>query len=101
MAKTKDAAGPAASADGKHRELVLVAVSGDVDAGEETLVPRETPLVVGRTSKGLQLHDPLVSIQHARISYDIRRGYVVEDLKSATGTWVDEECVKGESRPIG
>lgn len=43
----------------------------------------------------------MVSIQHARISHNPRRGYVIEDLDSITGTWVDEECIKGESRPIG
>ena len=41
-----------------------------------------------------------MSIHHARISYSIHRGYVIEDLGSATGTWIDEECIKGEDRPI-
>ena len=42
-----------------------------------------------------------MSIQHAMIHFDLARGYVIEDLGSATGTFVDEECIKGESRPIG
>jgi hypothetical protein len=83
------------------RALVLVAVAGDVTAGEEFDLPPFDPLPIGRSAKGIQLTDPLVSIQHAVISHDAKRGYVVEDLKSATGTWVDEECVRGESRPIG
>lgn len=87
------------TADGK--ELVLCAMSGDIDAGTIVPLPIDEPLQIGRSSKGLKLLDTLVSIQHARIEYDPKRGYVVFDLGSATGTWVDEECLKNESRPIG
>jgi hypothetical protein len=84
------------------RPLVLCAVSGDdVTAGEEFPIPHTEPLPVGRAAKGIQLTDPLVSIHHAEVFYDPKRGYVVQDLKSATGTWVDEESVRGDSRPIG
>jgi hypothetical protein len=83
------------------RPLVLVAVSGDLPAGEEVPIPLTEPLAIGRAAGGLQLTDPLVSIHHARVFYDEKRGYVVEDLRSATGTWVDEEQVRGESRPLG
>ncbi len=83
-------------------ELTLVALSGDdLKPGTEVELPHHEPLPVGRAAKGLQLTDALVSIQHARIYYDQRRGCVVEDLGSATGTWVDEECVRKDSRPIG
>ncbi|MEO0600948.1 MAG: FHA domain-containing protein [Myxococcota bacterium] len=84
-----------------QREIVLVAVEGEIDPGMEYAVPADRPLAIGRSARGLQIPDPLVSIHHARISYHIRRGYVIEDLESATGTWVDEECIKGGSRPIG
>src|SRR5690349_9276962 len=80
--------------------LSLVAVSGDVDVGAEWVFSVDEPLVVGRGSKGVQLPDMLVSLQHARISFDKKRGWIVEDLGSATGTWVDEECIKGTSRAI-
>ena len=72
--------------ESKQKELVLVAVSGDLDPGDETEIPLDKPLLIGRSSKGLQLTDPLVSIQHAEIRNEPRRGWVVEDLKSATGT---------------
>lgn len=96
MATARPAPAPAA-----QKELVLVAIAGDIGVGSETPIPQDQPLLVGRSARGLQLPDPLVSIQHAMIQYDPRRGLVVEDLGSATGTWVDEECVKKDSRPIG
>jgi len=83
------------------KPILLIAIQGDVDPGDEFLVPTDKPLPIGRSSRGLRLLDPLVSIQHARIQVDPRRGYVIEDLGSATGTWVDEECITGDSRPIG
>lgn len=83
------------------RALALVVVSGDLPVGEEFEIPALEPLPIGRAAKGVQLTDPLVSIQHASVYHDARLGHVVEDLKSATGTWVDEECVRGETRPIG
>ncbi len=90
------------SAKNKQLEIVLVAVAGaDVEPGAEHAVPTDEPLPIGRASRGLTLPDPLVSIQHAKITFDARRGYVIEDLGSATGTWVDEECIKSDSRPIG
>jgi len=89
------------SAGPSQREIVLVAIEGDLDPGEEFSVPLDRPLNIGRSGRGLKVHDPLVSINHARISYNIRRGYVVEDLDSATGTWVDGQCIKGASLPIG
>lgn len=82
-------------------DLVLVAIEGDVEPGTRYEIPNDGVLAIGRSSKGLQLLDPLVSIQHAEISYSSRRGYVVEDLDSATGTWVDEEFIRQGSRPIG
>ena len=85
----------------KFTDIVLVAKSGDVDPGTEYRVTPNEPVPIGRSARGLTLLDPLVSIQHARISFDLARGYIIQDLNSATGTWVDEECIKGESRLIG
>jgi hypothetical protein len=80
--------------------LSLVAVTGDLEPGAEWVLSVDEPLVIGRTAKGIQLPDMLVSLQHARISFDKKRGWIIEDLNSATGTWVDEECLKGGSRPL-
>lgn len=82
-------------------DLQLVAVDGSIEPGTTITLDPESVVGIGRSAKGLRLPDPLVSIQHARIEYERGRGYVVVDLDSATGTWVDEECIKGESRPIG
>lgn len=82
-------------------DLKLVAIEGDVEPGMTIPLDPERQLQVGRSSKGLQLTDPLVSIRHATIEFDARRGYVVTDLDSATGTWVDEELIQNASRPIG
>jgi hypothetical protein len=81
--------------------LRLVALEGDVEPGMVIPLDPDRVLNIGRASKGLQLPDPLVSIKHAKISLDERRGYVVTDLDSATGTWVDEELIQNASRPIG
>ena len=82
-------------------DLVLVAIEGDIEPGTRHEIPNDGVLAIGRSSRGLQLLDPLVSIQHAEISFSSRRGYVIEDLDSATGTWVDEEFIRKASRPIG
>ena len=86
---------------GLSTDLQLLAIDGDIDPGTTFNLYPEEPLAIGRSSRGLQLHDPLVSIQHARIEWQHGRGYVVTDLDSATGTWVDEECIQNASRPIG
>lgn len=85
----------------KLKDIVLIAMEGDVDPGAEYLITPDEPVPIGRSAKGITLLDPMVSIQHAVVNFDLARGYVIQDLNSATGTWVDEECIKGESRPIG
>lgn len=80
--------------------LSLVAVSGDLEAGSEWILDPNEPLQIGRGAKGVQIPDTLVSLQHARISFDKKKGWIIEDLGSATGTWIDEECVKAASRPL-
>jgi len=82
-------------------DLQLVAIEGEVDPGTTVDLHPDQSLGIGRSSRGLRLPDPLVSIHHARIDYELKRGYVVTDLDSATGTWVDEECIENASRPIG
>jgi len=94
MAQPAPAPPPAAN------PLSLVAVSGDIEAGTEWIVTADEPLLIGRSAKGVQIPDTLVSLQHARISFDKKRGWLIEDLGSATGTWVDEECVKAAARPV-
>lgn len=56
-------------------------------------------LVIGRTSRGVNLPDPTVSLRHAQIS-QAREGYAVVDLESATGTRVNDDPVP-PNRPIG
>ena len=41
----------------------------------------------------LQLHDPLVSLRHAKIT-NTPSGCVLKDLDSANGTWVNQRRVK-------
>src|SRR5262245_55159463 len=91
---------PAAANPSPPFPLSIVAVSGDVEAGTEWLVDPQEPLLIGRSSKGVQVPDTLVSMQHARISFDKKKGWMIEDLGSATGTWVDEECIKATTRPL-
>ena len=80
---------------------MLVAVEGDLDPGTEFRITPHERVPIGRSQKGVTLLDPMVSIQHAEVYFDLAAGYVIRDLDSATGTWVDEVCLKGESRPIG
>ena len=84
-----------------NADLQLLAIDGDIDPGTKIDLHPGEPIGIGRSSRGLRLPDPLVSIHHARIEWDAKRGYVVTDLDSATGTWVDEECIQNASRPIG
>ncbi len=82
-------------------DLALVAIAGDIDEGRVFALDPDNVLVIGRTSKGLRLLDPMVSVRHSEIRFDLARGYVIRDLDSVTGTWVDDECLKGTERPIG
>lgn len=82
------------------RDLVLVALSGDVDPGTLVPVPRVGVLEIGRAARGVTLLDPLVSMRHAAITFEAERGYVIEDLDSVHGTWVDMECIRARSVPI-
>jgi len=69
------------------RELVVV--DGPA-AGQSTPVSTR-PLTVGRASVcDLALEDDFISSRHLRISVQ-DNGYVVEDLGSTNGTWVEGE----------
>lgn len=68
--------------------LDLVVLNGPLEGEVVQLRPNEA-LLVGRSSKGLQLIDPLVSLNHCEITWQGDR-YWVEDLKSATGTFVND-----------
>ena len=55
--------------------------------------PRDAPIPIGRTaSAGVQVEHPLVSREHARLVFD--GGWVVEDLGSRNGMWVDGRRVE-------
>lgn len=68
--------------------LDLVVLNGP-DEGEVVPLKTNQPLSLGRSAKGLQLIDPLVSLNHAEITWEGDR-YWIEDLGSATGTYVND-----------
>lgn len=68
--------------------LDLVVLTGPLEGQVVQLRPHE-PLLLGRSSKGLQLIDPLVSLNHSEITWEGDR-YWIEDLGSATGTYVND-----------
>ena len=76
-----------AQASGAHGAVLVVVLHGVV---QEFVVPSfGTPLVVGRSPAcGIHIDDPSVSRQHARI-IPVEDGYLVQDLKSKNGTWVN------------
>ncbi len=77
---------------GVNRTPSLVFVNG-AHAGESVpLLP--TTLSIGREhDNNVELKDPDVARYHARILYE-RGNYVVEDLDSTTGTWVNGQRTK-------
>jgi hypothetical protein len=85
---------PAAAPSGKTatRTPSLVFVNGP-HAGESVpLLP--TTLTIGREhDNNIELKDPDVARYHARIVHE-RGHYVVEDLDSTTGTWVNGQRTK-------
>jgi transcriptional regulator with PAS, ATPase and Fis domain len=89
---TDDATRPTASA----RPGVVVVFSGTTPVFVPHAVGRE-PLLVGRAGLLSALPDDRLSRQHARIGRSAN-GWVVEDLDSRNGTFVDGERVSGEAR---
>jgi hypothetical protein len=76
----------------------LVIVDGPYQGARVTLKPTEK-LRIGRGGKGLQIHDHLVSMQHAEVGL-IGDRYWIEDLQSVTGTFVNDERIT-EPTPLG
>jgi hypothetical protein len=74
----------------------LVVLNGPREADVVPLSPSE-PLRLGRSLKGFQLVDPLVSLNHAEIAWEGDR-YWIEDLGSATGTFVND--VRLTDKPV-
>lgn len=68
--------------------LDLVVLNGPLE-GEVVQLKPNAPLLLGRSAKGMQLIDPLVSLNHAEITWQGDR-YWIEDLESATGTFVND-----------
>ncbi len=68
--------------------LDLVVLNGPLEGTKVQLRPN-APLVLGRSHKGLQLVDPLVSLSHAEITWEGDR-YWLQDKASATGTFVND-----------
>ena len=79
-------------------DLDLIAISGPIE-GARVALSLEAPLVIGRTSSGFQIPDPLVSIYHAQVGWE-DGSYWVTDLDSATGTFVDGHQLKNETAQL-
>ncbi|MEQ1569129.1 MAG: FHA domain-containing protein [Myxococcota bacterium] len=80
-------------------ELFLRSVKGESEPSEFKL-DLNRMVSIGRTGN-VKIHDPLVSIHHAKVYYDAEeRSYIVEDLSSANGTMVNGETIRGEARMI-
>lgn len=76
--------------------LDLVILNGPREGEAVPLSPGE-PTRVGRGIRGLQLTDPLVSLQHAQIAWE-GDCYWIEDKGSATGTFVND--VRLTDKPV-
>ncbi len=76
----------------------LVCVEGPL-VGERIQLNPATSLLIGRSKRGVHLPDPLVSIEHAEISWTTDRYFIV-DLGSLSGTFLDERRLSREPTPI-
>lgn len=77
----------------------LLGVEGPGEGIRTQLDPDE-PLQIGRGLRGLEVPDPLVSLQHARIEWT-GKGYQITDLNSAKGTILEGERLKSnEPAPL-
>ncbi|MFT4625459.1 MAG: hypothetical protein ACI8PZ_004127 [Myxococcota bacterium] len=79
-------------------DLDLIAISGSIE-GARAALTTDAPLVIGRTSSGFQIPDPLVSIYHAQIGWE-DNSYWITDLDSATGTFVDGHQLMNETAQL-
>ena len=73
----------------------LVCIVG-ADQGHAFGIGKE-PLLIGRGATDVNLHTSDVSRKHARVSKD-EDGYVIEDLGSANGTFVNNTAIEGRTR---
>jgi len=76
----------------------LVATTGPLEDSRIELRP-DRPLLIGRSFRGLHLPDPLVSIEHAEIAW-VTDYYWISDLGSLTGTFIDDERLGREAKPL-
>jgi len=77
----------------------LIATSGPL-AGERFALDDSQELVIGRTQRGINIPDPLVSVNHAKLVYASKQ-WTISDLDSATGTQVNGEPLEpGTPVPI-
>lgn len=67
--------------------------------GERVALRPDQPLKIGRSARGLQLVDPLVSMQHCVINWEGDR-YWLEDAASQTGTYHNGERLADKPVPI-
>jgi pSer/pThr/pTyr-binding forkhead associated (FHA) protein len=70
----------------------------------DTRWPHPCHLVIGRPDSpaDVGLDDPSISVLHAQLSYLAGGLVTVQDLNSATGTWLNggAKLARGERRPI-
>jgi hypothetical protein len=78
--------------------LELVSIEGPL-VGMKFPLPTSGSLVVGRTNKGLNLPDPLVSLEHCTIEWTTDRHYIV-DHGTPSGTFLDGKRLGGEAVPL-
>jgi len=72
----------------------LYAESGPLE-GQFFKLDQNTPLIIGRTPRGLNMPDPQVSMRHAEVSWS-GDSFWISDLGSATGTVVNGRRVGRE-----
>lgn len=77
---------------------MLLATAGAIE-GRKFKISADEVTLLGRSSKGLEVPDPLVSLQHARIEFTVE-GFVLTDLDSAKGTYINEKRLRGASQPL-
>ncbi len=74
--------------------IELLCLEGPL-SGESIPLSKREGLLIGRSRRGLHLVDPMVSPEHAEISFAVDQWYL-RDLDSQSGTFVDEYRVVGD-----
>ncbi len=69
----------------------LVVLEGPL-AGQRLALDPHQSLLLGRSTRGVHLVDPLVSIEHAEVVWE-NDCYFLLDLRSATGTFIDGQPI--------